>query len=91
MKGAIQKTPRSDELLQALLTHSADLAGIEAVLKLKNTPVMRFPGQGTTTRWNAGQSVLIILTGVPRRLAAPSPLLYRICSAAICRRCSSCF
>ena len=35
MKGAIQKTLRSDELLQALLTHSADLAGIEAVLKLK--------------------------------------------------------
>ena len=35
MKGAIQKTPRSDELLQALLSHSADLAGIEAVLKLK--------------------------------------------------------
>ena len=35
MKGAIQKTPRSDELLQALLTHSADLVGIEAVLKLE--------------------------------------------------------
>ena len=29
MKGAIQKTPRSDELLQIMLTYSADLAEIE--------------------------------------------------------------
>lgn len=35
MKGAIQKTPRSDGLLQTLLTHSADLAEIENCLKLK--------------------------------------------------------
>ena len=32
MKGAIQKTPRSDGLLQTLLTHSADLAEIENCL-----------------------------------------------------------
>lgn len=31
----IQKTPQSDELLQVLLTHSADLAEIENNLKLK--------------------------------------------------------
>lgn len=34
MKGAIQKTPRSDGLLQTLLTHSADLAEIENTLSL---------------------------------------------------------
>lgn len=32
MKGAIQKTPRSDGLLQTLITHSADLAEIENCL-----------------------------------------------------------
>ena len=35
MKEAIQKTPRSDELLQIMLTHSADRAEIENTLKLK--------------------------------------------------------
>ena len=34
MKGAIQKPPRSDGLLQTLLTHSADLAEIENTLSL---------------------------------------------------------
>lgn len=91
MKEAIQKTPRSDELLQIMLTHSADRAEIENTLKLENVPVMRFPGQGTTTQLNAGQIVLLILTNVPRKLAVPSPLLYRIFLAAICRRCLICF
>ena len=49
MKEAIQKTPRSDELLQIMLTHSADRAEIENTLKLKKclrTPLCKISSTG---------------------------------------------